>query len=131
MPVLPAVASTTRPPGLRSPRFSASRIIHLPARSLTDWPGFMNSALPRIVQPVSSDACLSLIRGVLPIAWMTSLLNFMLIKYRFVSSLQASLEVRDGAHKPSAWRGCYLDLANTTCRTSILPERNPASQYDK
>src|ERR1700704_4731649 len=88
MPVLPAVDSTTRPPGLRSPRFSASRIIHLPARSLTDWPGFMNSALPRIVQPVSSDACLSLIRGVLPIAWMASLLNFLLMKYRFVSLLQ-------------------------------------------
>ena len=26
------------------------------ARSLTDWPGFMNSALPRMVQPVSSEA---------------------------------------------------------------------------
>ena len=39
------------------------------ARSLTDWPGFMNSALPRMVQPVCSDACLSLISGVLPMAW--------------------------------------------------------------
>src|SRR5262249_39786287 len=38
------------------------------ARSLTDWPGFMNSALPSMVQPVSSDARLSLIRGVSPIA---------------------------------------------------------------
>ena len=52
--------STTRPPGLRSPRFSASRIIHLPARSLTDWPGFMNSALPRMVQPVSFGSMLEL-----------------------------------------------------------------------
>src|SRR5215470_10322764 len=68
MPVLPAVASTTRPPGLISPRFSASRIICLAGRSFTDWPGFMNSALPRMVQPVASDARLSLISGVPPIA---------------------------------------------------------------
>src|SRR3569832_235924 len=77
MPVLPAVASTTRPPGFSSPRISASKIIHLPARSLTDWPGFMNSALPRMVQPVSSEARFNLISGVLPIASMTSLLIFM------------------------------------------------------
>ena len=38
------------------------------ARSFTDWPGFMNSALARILQPVSSDARRSLISGVLPIA---------------------------------------------------------------
>src|SRR6185503_19883864 len=68
MPVLPAVDSTTTPPGLSSPRFSASRIICLPARSFTDPPGFMNSALPRIVQPVASDARLSLMSGVWPIA---------------------------------------------------------------
>ena len=67
MPVLPAVASTTRPPGSISLRFSASRIICRPGRSLTDWPGFMNSALPRIVQPVASEARLSLMSGVLPI----------------------------------------------------------------
>src|SRR5215467_6635381 len=71
MPVLPAVASTTSPPGLRSPRCSASRIICLAGRSLTDWPGFMNSALPRMVQPVASDACLSLISGVSPTASVT------------------------------------------------------------
>src|SRR5262252_2119842 len=39
------------------------------ARSFTDWPGFMNSALPRIVYRVSSEARLSLISGVLPIAF--------------------------------------------------------------
>src|ERR1700739_4571447 len=77
MPVFPAVASTTRPPGLSSPRFSASRIIHLPARSFTDLPGFMNSALPRIAQPVSSEARFSLISGVWPIASTTSLWIFM------------------------------------------------------
>src|SRR6478736_294376 len=73
MPVLPAVASTTSPPGRSSPRFSASRIIHLPALSFTDWPGFMNSALPRMVQPVSSEARFSLIRGVRPTAAATPL----------------------------------------------------------
>src|SRR5215468_10763011 len=77
MPVLPAVDSTTSPPGLRSPRFSASRIIHLPARSFTDWPGFMNSALPRMVQPVASEARFSLMSGVLPMASTTSLLKIM------------------------------------------------------
>src|SRR6266568_3144750 len=55
MPVLPAVASTMSPPGLISPRFSASRMICRAGRSFTDWPGFMNSALPRIVQPVAHD----------------------------------------------------------------------------
>src|SRR5882724_4821382 len=80
MPVLPAVASTTRPPGLRSPRFSASRIIHLPARSFTDCPGFMNSALPRMVQPVTSEARFSLMRGVLPIASTTSFLMVICVK---------------------------------------------------
>ena len=68
MPVLPAVLSTTSPPGLISPRFSASRIIWRAARSFTDWPGFMNSALPRMVQPVAAEARLSLISGVLPMA---------------------------------------------------------------
>src|ERR1700756_2080427 len=38
MPVLPAVPSTTRPPGLSSPRFSASRIIWRGARAFTHWP---------------------------------------------------------------------------------------------
>jgi hypothetical protein len=38
------------------------------ARSFTEPPGLRNSALPRIVQPVSSDAFLSLMSGVLPIA---------------------------------------------------------------
>ena len=32
----------------------------------------MNSALPKMVQPVSSEAFLSFIRGVLPMAWVTS-----------------------------------------------------------
>ena len=63
MPVLPAVPSTTSPPGFSSPRFSASRIICRPARSLTDWPGFMNSALPRMVQPVASEARFKLDQG--------------------------------------------------------------------
>src|SRR5262245_3702526 len=68
MPVLPAVASTTSPPGRISARFSASRMICRAGRSFTDCPGFMNSALPRIVQPVAAEARLSLISGVLPMA---------------------------------------------------------------
>src|SRR4051812_33847583 len=100
MPVLPAVDSTTNPPGFRSPRFSASRIIHLPARSLTDWPGFINSALPRMVQPVNSDARFSLIRGVLPIVSTTSLLKFMVLKFfAWVVDLAATLVEPAGSYK--------------------------------
>src|SRR5262249_46548620 len=68
MPVLPAVPSTTTPPGLRSPRSSASRIMYFAARSFTDPPGFRNSALPSTSQPVSSDARRNRISGVLPTA---------------------------------------------------------------
>ena len=68
MPVLPAVPSTITPPGSSTPLASASRMMNRPARSFTDWPGFMNSALPRISQPVSSEARFSRISGVLPIA---------------------------------------------------------------
>src|SRR5256885_16963422 len=42
--------------------------MYFAARSLTEPPGFRNSALPRIVHPVSSDALRSLISGVLPTA---------------------------------------------------------------
>src|SRR5476651_2359829 len=77
MPVLPAVPSTIAPPGLRAPLATASWMIASAARSLTDPPGFMNSALPRIVHPVSSEAALSWISGVRPIASTTEGLNFM------------------------------------------------------
>ena len=52
MPVLPAVPSTTVPPGRSLPLRSASSMIARAARSFTEPPGFMNSALPRISQPV-------------------------------------------------------------------------------
>ena len=68
MPVFPAVPSTITPPGFSRPRASASRTIPSAARSFTEPPGFMNSALPRISQPVSSDGPRSLINGVLPMA---------------------------------------------------------------
>src|SRR5262249_50052107 len=69
----PAVPSTTVPPGLSAPRSTASWMIKSAARSFTDWPGFINSALPRMVQPVSSEARLSLMRGVRPTAAATPL----------------------------------------------------------
>jgi hypothetical protein len=52
------------------------------ARSFTDWPGFKNSAFPRMVQPVSSDAFFSLMSGVLPITPITSFANAMSCKVR-------------------------------------------------
>jgi hypothetical protein len=66
MPVLPAVPSTITPPGRSRPRRSASVMIATAARSFTLPPGFMNSHLPRISQPVSSDARLRRTSGVLP-----------------------------------------------------------------
>src|SRR5262245_24108628 len=66
MPVLPAVPSTTVPPGLSAPRFSASRIRYRPARSLTEPPGLRNSALPRISQPVSLEGPCRRMSGVFP-----------------------------------------------------------------
>ena len=82
MPVLPAVPSTMTPPGRSSPFFTASSMMNSAARSLTDWPGFMNSALPRIVQPVASETRLSLINGVLPIASMIPLRSCMIMSSR-------------------------------------------------
>src|SRR6516165_11106637 len=66
MPVLPAVLSTTTPPARSSPRFSASKIMCRAGRSFTEPPGLRNSAFPRIVQPVSSEARRNLISGVPP-----------------------------------------------------------------
>src|SRR5690349_16806667 len=44
-PVLPDVASTINPPGLRRPSRSAASIIAMPMRSFTEPPGLKNSAL--------------------------------------------------------------------------------------
>ena len=68
IPVLPAVPSTIVPPGFNLPEFIAFFIILNAALSFTDCPGFKNSALPKIIQPVSSLACLNFIKGVFPIA---------------------------------------------------------------
>ncbi len=73
IPVLPAVPSTIVPPGRKSPLAMASRMMNSAARSLTDWPGFMNSAFPRISQPVSSLALRRRTSGVLPTASARSL----------------------------------------------------------
>ena len=78
MPVLPAVPSTIVPPGLSLPERTASKIMASAARSLTEPPGFMNSALPRIVQPVASEAALSLMRGVRPMASTTEFEKLMI-----------------------------------------------------
>src|SRR5881394_2273637 len=66
MPVLPAVPSTTVPPGFSVPRLSASRMMNSAARSFTEPPGLRNSALPRISQPVSSESLRNRTSGVLP-----------------------------------------------------------------
>ena len=55
------------PPGFKLPSASAACIILSAARSLTDWPGFRNSAFPNISHPVSLDASFRRSNGVLPI----------------------------------------------------------------
>lgn len=52
MPVFPAVPSTMIPPGDKAPDVSDERTMERAARSLTEPPGFMNSALTRIVHPL-------------------------------------------------------------------------------
>ena len=65
-PVFPLVLSRMVRPGARPPDRSPSSIMRNAGRSLTEPPGLRNSALPRIVHPVSSEARRSLISGVLP-----------------------------------------------------------------
>ena len=67
IPVFPAVPSTTIPFGFSRPLASASLTIQSAARSFTEPPGFINSALPRILQPVSWERLSILMRGVFPI----------------------------------------------------------------
>src|SRR5512137_2175210 len=55
-------------PGRSFPSCSALRIIPLAARSLMLPPGFMNSALPRISQPVSRESESMRRSGVFPTA---------------------------------------------------------------
>ena len=55
IPVLPAVPSTIIPSFFNLLALIASLIIPKAARSLTEPPGFKNSAFPRISQPVNSD----------------------------------------------------------------------------
>src|SRR5919206_573007 len=66
IPVLPAVPSTMTPPGRRRPCRSASVMMASAARSFTLPPGLRNSHLPRISQPVVSEARLRRTIGVLP-----------------------------------------------------------------
>src|SRR5262245_42158734 len=96
MPVLPAVPSTMVPPGRSVPLRIASPMMKRAARSFTDWPGFMNSALPRMVQPVASEARRSLISGVLPMAARTSSLICMSSLVRSDQAVGPGLRAADG-----------------------------------
>src|SRR5690606_33607554 len=62
------VPSTTVPPGWSCPLASAASMMASAARSFTEPPGFMNSALPRISQPVRSLRRFRRISGVLTMA---------------------------------------------------------------
>src|SRR5262249_14158341 len=107
-------------PGLSAPRFTASWMMKSAARSFTDWPGFMNSALPRMVQPVSSEARLSLMRGVRPTAAATPLANG---KADLLRAFQTRLRKRQRKERGEAPQGnapygaAYPDLTQSlSCR---------------
>eukprot|EP00976_Prorocentrum_cordatum_P062750 1176830-Prorocentrum_minimum.AAC.10 len=102
IPVFPAVPSTTSPPGLSTPRSSASLMRYKAARSLTLPPGFKNSALPRISHPVASEAAFRRIRGVRPMVSMK--------------------ESRIGARSPSTHVECDRNVRNMgrTARRIIM-----------
>ena len=66
MPVFPEVASMTVWPGFNSPRRSASSMIAIASRSLTDESGLKASHLTYIVAPAGASRWI-LTTGVLPI----------------------------------------------------------------
>jgi hypothetical protein len=69
IPVLPEVGSTSVVvPGAMSPRFSASRIMLLAIRSLTELAGFWLSSLHTNWAPQSEEMRFSWTRGVFPIS---------------------------------------------------------------
>jgi hypothetical protein len=66
MPVLPLVASMTRPPGGSRPSASAASIMDSPARSLTLAAGLKNSSLAKTVASRPAAKRLIRTRGVRP-----------------------------------------------------------------
>src|ERR1700732_1727949 len=71
----------------------------------------MNSAFPRMVQPVSSEARFSLMSGVLPIASTTSLLMVMWSNCRLLPDRRVTLMDHRRAHKPTRCRKFRASLA--------------------
>src|SRR5215475_5347544 len=90
------------PPGRSRPRSSASLMMKSPARSFTDPPGLRNSALPRIVQPVASEARRSLIIGVLPTVAMKPSRTFISQTDPGGRTLQTSGAKPSGSREPAA-----------------------------
>jgi hypothetical protein len=68
MPVLPEVASTTVWPGARVPRRSASSMIAIARRSLTEESGLKNSHLAYTVTPAGASRLMRT-TGVRPMVW--------------------------------------------------------------
>ena len=67
IPVFPAVPSTIVPPFCINLFSRAFSMIYFAALSLTLPPGFINSAFPKILHPVSSEKYFNSISGVFPI----------------------------------------------------------------
>src|SRR5215510_1786601 len=104
IPVLPAVPSTMTPPGRIRPLASASFTMASAARSLTEPPGFRNSALPRIVQPVSSDALRSLMSGVLPTVSLNPSRMFMVTGVLFLGCEPEGESRQTAPRRARRWR---------------------------
>src|SRR5215470_12737698 len=71
------------------------------ARSFTDPPGLRNSALPRIVQPVASEAWRSRISGVLPTVAMKPSRTFIVLGRSWGRRLQTSGAMLPGSREPA------------------------------
>src|SRR5213596_182413 len=122
-PVLPDVASTIRPPGLRRPSRSAASIIATPMRSFTDPPGLKNSALAYTGVRIPCVTRFSRTSGVQPMV--SRILPYGLAWDGIRVRLRRA--VRDGARRALAPGGSEAQLARARERRRV--ERGIAARF--
>src|SRR6266849_3812019 len=109
MPVLPAVASTIVPPGVRRPSFSAARMIPLAARSFTLPPGLRYSNLAYTAAAPAEASFFNCRIGVSPTSWeISSVTRKRELSMVFVLTLQGTEE--------AAERQLYIQLSAISSR---------------
>src|SRR5881397_2842484 len=124
-PVLPDVASTIKPPGLRRPSRSAASIIATPMRSFTDPPGLKNSALaytgvriPCVTRFSRTSGVQPMVSRILPygLAWDGIGVPF---RRRRVTPHLADRSHRRGGGSGSGTRGVRLPLRDGPARLRV------------